>query len=286
MKCFNPIHNSMRGLALVTGEGLAKRPSSLAKNLISGKKRLSARNNSGKITVRYRGGGHKKLMRLVDFKRFNVLKDENDKVLSTVVSLEYDPNRSAFLALLESRLSSDEGSVMHHYIVASVGMKVGSNLICARVSSGLDMNEGNSFPLSEIRIGMKIYNVEIKPGSGGVIARSAGSYAELIGRDSGYAMLRLRSGEVRLVPATCFATIGVVSNVEHKNESFAKAGRKRWMGIRPHVRGVAMNPVDHPHGGGEGKTASGRHPVSPWGQLAKGKKTRRKKWSDKLIKSF
>jgi large subunit ribosomal protein L2 len=285
MKFFNPIHNSMRGLAIVTGEGLAKKPSYLARNLISGKKRLSARNNSGKITVRYRGGAHKRLMRLVDFKRFNVLKDENDKVLSTVVSLEYDPNRSAFLALLESRLLSDESNVTYHYIISSVGMKLGSHLICAKISSGLDMNEGNSFPLSEIRIGMKIHNVEIKHGSGGVIARSAGSYAELIGRDSGYAMIRLRSGEVRLVPLNCFATIGIVSNIEHKNESYAKAGRKRWMGIKPHVRGVAMNPVDHPHGGGEGKTASGRHPVSPWGQLAKGKKTRRKKWSDKLIKS-
>ena len=286
MKCFNPIHNSMRGLAIVTGDGLAKKPSYFARNLISGKKRLSARNNSGKITVRYRGGAHKRLMRLVDFKRFNLLKDEYDKVLSTVVSLEYDPNRSAFLALLESRLISDEVNVIHHYIIASAGMKLGSNVICAKISSGLDMNEGNAFPLSEIRIGMKIHNVEIKHGSGGVIARSAGSYAELIGRDSGYAMIRLRSGEVRLVPLNCFATIGIVSNIEHKNESYAKAGRKRWMGIKPHVRGVAMNPVDHPHGGGEGKTASGRHPVSPWGQLAKGKKTRRKKWSDKLIKSF
>jgi large subunit ribosomal protein L2 len=285
-KSFNPVHNSMRGLAIVTGEGLAKKPSEFARDLIVGRKRISARNNAGRITVRYRGGGHKQMMRIVDFKRYDMLKDASDKVISKVISLEYDPNRSAFLALLESHLLSDENNVFYRYIVSSVNMKVGSVISCARASSGLDMHEGNAFPLSEIRIGTKIYNIELKHGSGAVIARSAGSYAELIGRDGGYAMIRLRSGEVRLVPANCFATIGIASNLEHKNENFAKAGRKRWMGIRPHVRGVAMNPVDHPHGGGEGKTSGGRHPVTPWGKPTKGKKTRHKnKWSDKLIKS-
>lgn len=287
MKYFNPVTNSMRGLSLISRDVLAKRPSEKASDLIIGRKRISARNNSGRITVRYRGGAHKKKMRIVDFKRYDMLSSNDDKIVSKVMSIEYDPNRSAFLALLESRNSSDETSVsFYNYIIASSNMKVGDEIICSKIAGDMHMNEGNSFPLSQIRVGLKIYNIELKHGCGAAIARSAGSYAEVIGRDSGYVLLRLRSGEVRLVPEACFATIGVASNIDHKNESFAKAGRKRWMGIRPHVRGVAMNPIDHPHGGGEGKTSGGRHPVTPWGKPTKGKKTRRKKWSDKLIKSF
>jgi len=286
MKYFNPIHNSMRGLSLISREILAKEPSEKAAHLIVGRKRISARNSYGRITVRYRGGGHKKKMRVVDYKRYNVLSSSDDKVVSCVISIEYDPNRSAFLALLESRSLSDENTVFYNYVVASSNMKIGMEIKCAKVASDMEMDEGNAFPLSQIRVGLKVHNVELKHGCGGVIARSAGSYVEVIGKDSGFVLLKLRSGEVRMVPENCFATIGIVSNIDHKNESFAKAGRKRWMGIKPHVRGVAMNPIDHPHGGGEGKTSGGRHPVTPWGKPTKGKKTRKKKWSDKLIKSF
>ncbi len=277
----------MRGLSLIDRDVLAKEPSEKARSLIFGRKRISARNNHGRITVRYRGGAHKKKMRTVDFKRYDALVNADDVVLSKVISIEYDPNRSAFLALLESKSTQDENSVVfYNYIIASTNMKIGAEIICSRVGGDMNMNEGNSFPLSQIRIGLKVFNIELKHGSGAAIARSAGSYAEVVGRDSGFVLLKLRSGEVRLIHEDCFATIGTASNVDHKNESFAKAGRKRWMGIKPHVRGVAMNPIDHPHGGGEGKTSGGRHPVTPWGKPTKGKKTRRKKWSDKLIKSF
>ena len=287
MKYFNPVHNSMRGLCLISRDSLAKEPSEKARGLIFGRKRISARNNAGRITVRYRGGAHKKRMRTVDFKRYNALSHSEDVVVSKVISLEYDPNRSAFLALLESKSSKNESAdIFYNYIIASTNMKIGDEIICSKVGGDMNMNEGNAFPLSQIRIGLKVYNIELKHGSGAVVARSAGSYAEVVGRDSGFVLLKLRSGEVRLIHEDCFATIGIASNVDHKNESLAKAGRKRWMGIRPHVRGVAMNPIDHPHGGGEGKTSGGRHPVTPWGKPTKGKKTRRKKWSDKLIKSF
>ena len=291
MKYFNPVHNSMRGLSLISRDILAKEPSEKARHLIFGRKRIAARNNAGRITVRYRGGAHKKRMRTVDFKRYNALAHIDDNITSKVISIEYDPNRSAFLALLESRSVHNEGddngsSVFYNYIIASTTMRINDEIVCSRVGGDMNMNDGNSVPLSQIRIGLKVYNIELKHGSGAVIARSAGSYAEVVGRDSGFVLLKLRSGEVRLVQEDCFATIGIASNIDHKNESFAKAGRKRWMGIRPHVRGVAMNPIDHPHGGGEGKTSGGRHPVTPWGKPTKGKKTRRKKWSDKLIKSF
>ena len=287
MKYFNPVHNSMRGLCLISRDSLAKEPSEKARGLIFGRKRISARNNAGRITVRYRGGAHKKKMRTVDFKRYNALSHNEDIVVSKVISLEYDPNRSAFLALLESKSSKNESAdIFYNYIIASTNMKIGDEITCSKIGGDMNMNEGNAFPLSQIRIGLKVYNIELKHGSGAVVARSAGSYAEVVGRDSGFVLLKLRSGEVRLIHEDCFATIGIASNIDHKNESLAKAGRKRWMGIRPHVRGVAMNPIDHPHGGGEGKTSGGRHPVTPWGKPTKGKKTRRKKWSDKLIKSF
>jgi large subunit ribosomal protein L2 len=286
MKQFNPVNNSMRNLILTDRSLLAKKPASVAKSsgLITGKSRISARNNNGHITVRYRGGGHKKLARLVDFKSYNLLASKDDRIISEVVSIEYDPNRSAFLALLKSHTTAEPNKIYYRYVIASSGMKIGSAFICTRNPLISDMIEGSTFPLSQIRIGTKVFNIELKHGSGGVIARSAGAYAELIGVDGEHVMLRLISGETRLVPSDCFATIGVVSNLDHKNQSFSKAGRKRWMGIKPHVRGVAMNPVDHPHGGGEGKTSGGRHPVTPWGKPTKGKKTRHKrKLSDKLI---
>ena len=276
----------MRGLALASSEILAKQPSELARSLIKGRKRISARNNAGRITVRYRGGGHKRLNRTVDFKRYDTLKGENDRISSRVISIEYDPNRSASLALLESSSSLNSSEIFYKYIICPINISVGSSINCSMTSDGLDMQEGNSFPLSQIRVGTKVHNIELKHGSGGVIARSAGAYAELMSHDSGYAMLKLSSGEIRMIPAACFATVGIVSNLEHKNENLAKAGRRRWAGIKPHVRGVAMNPVDHPHGGGEGKTSGGRHPVTPWGKPTKGKKTRHvKRRSEKLIKS-
>lgn len=230
----------------------------------------------------------KKKMRIVDYKRYNALIDNEDSVISKVISIEYDPNRSAFLALLKSKNIKDTNSdsSFYSYIIASLNMKIDDEIICSMIGGDMNMNEGNSFPLSQIRIGLKVYNIELKHGSGGIIARSAGSYAEVVGKDSGFVLLKLKSGEMRLVSGDCFATIGIASNIDHKNQRFAKAGRKRWMGVKPHVRGVAMNPIDHPHGGGEGKTSGGRHPVTPWGKPTKGKKTRRKKWSDKLIKSF
>lgn len=238
------------------------------KPLLSSKKRTSARNNLGKITVRHRGGGHKRHYRIVDFKRDKV------GIPGKVATLEYDPNRSARIALINYA----DGE--KRYIIAPAGLQVGQSIVSGPES---DILTGNALPIKNIPLGTMIHNIELKPGKGGQMARSAGSFAQLVARDTGMAQLRLPSGEIRLVSVDCMATIGQVGNTEHENVSVGKAGRTRWKGIRPTVRGVAMNPVDHPHGGGEGRTSGGRHPVTPWGKGTKGTKTRSKKKKNKLI---
>lgn len=232
-------------------------------------KRKSGRNNYGRITVRHRGGGHKKLYRIIDFKR------DKDNIPAKVKTIEYDPNRSARIALL----SYSDGE--YRYIIAPIGLKVGDTVLSG---SDADIKPGNSLKLKDIPVGTIVHNVEMRPGKGGQLARSAGTYAQLLSKEGAYCHLRLPSGEIRLVLAECKATIGQVSNPEHENIKIGKAGRARWFGVRPTVRGVAMNPIDHPHGGGEGKTSGGRHPVSPWGMPTKGYKTRKKnKPSNKYI---
>ena len=238
------------------------------KPLLSSKKRTSARNNLGKITVRHRGGGHKRHYRIVDFKR------DKAGIPGKVATLEYDPNRSARIALINYA----DGE--KRYIIAPAGLQVGQSIVSGPES---DILTGNALPIKNIPLGTMIHNIELKPGKGGQMARSAGSFAQLVARDTGMAQLRLPSGEIRLVSVDCMATIGQVGNAEHENVSIGKAGRTRWKGIRPTVRGVAMNPVDHPHGGGEGKTSGGRHPVTPWGQPTRGYKTRNNKRTDKFI---
>lgn len=223
------------------------------------------RNNHGRITVRHRGGGAKRRYRLVDFKR------TKRDVVGTVEYIEYDPNRTAFIA----RVLYKDGH--RQYILAPQGLTKGGQVIAAEQA---DVKPGNAMPLKSIPLGTMVHNIELKPGKGGQIARSAGSSVQLLGRVDGYAQLKLSSGEMRRVPELCFATIGAVSNPDHSNISVGKAGRKRWLGIRPTVRGVAMNPVDHPHGGGEGRTSGGRHPVSPWAKPTKGAKTRKNKRTD------
>jgi large subunit ribosomal protein L2 len=220
------------------------------------------------VTSRHIGGGHKKRYRFVDFKRRTLGQ-------AVVERLEYDPNRTAFLALI--RYKSD-GELA--YIIAPQRLAVGDV-----VESGeqADIRPGNALPLQSIPVGTIVHNVEMKPGKGAQMSRAAGAYAQIVGKDAGYALMRLRSGEVRLVRADCYATVGAVSNPDHQNQNDGKAGRSRWKGRRPHVRGVAMNPVDHPHGGGEGRTSGGRHPVSPWGQSAKGNRTRNNKSTNKFI---
>jgi large subunit ribosomal protein L2 len=239
------------------------------KSLVEPVKKKGGRNNSGRITTRHKGGGHKRRYRVVDFKR------TKDAVPAKVVSIEYDPNRSANIALLHYA----DGAKA--YILAPARLRVG-----ATVESGptADIRPGNALPLQAIPTGTLVHNVELKPGQGGKMARSAGSGVQLVGKDEGYAVLRLPSGELRRVPLACRATVGQVGNVDHENISGGKAGRSRWRGKRPTVRGSAMNPVDHPHGGGEGKSKGGRHPVTPWGVPTLGKRTRRKhKESDRLI---
>jgi large subunit ribosomal protein L2 len=220
------------------------------------------------VTARFIGGGHKRTYRVVDFKRRKL------DVSATVERLEYDPNRSAFIALVRY----DDGELS--YILAPQRLAVGDKVIAG---ASVDVKPGNAMPLSAMPIGTIVHNVELKPGKGGQVARSAGAYVQLVGRDQGMAILRLNSGEQRLVHGSCFATIGAVSNPDHANINDGKAGRTRWRGKRPHNRGVTMNPVDHPHGGGEGRTSGGRHPVSPWGKPTKGKRTRSNKSTDKFI---
>ncbi len=266
LKHFRPVTPSLRQLVIVDRKELWKgKP---VKALTEGLHKTGGRNNTGRVTVWSRGGGHKRRYRAIDFKR------RRFDVPATVERLEYDPNRSAFIALI--RYEDDELS----YILAPQRLKPGD-----RVVSGerVDIVPGNAMPLRNIPVGTVIHNVEMKPEKGGQIARSAGAYVQLIGKDAGYALLRLSSGEQRMVHAACMATIGAVSNPDHQNINLGKAGRKRWLGRRPVVRGVAMNPVDHPHGGGEGRTSGGRHPVTPWGVPTKGKRTRSNKATDRLI---
>ncbi len=238
------------------------------KPLLVAKPRKAGRNNTGRITVRHHGGGNKVKYRIIDWKRCR--KD----VEGVVTSVEYDPNRTAFISLVKY-VDGDR-----RYVLATDGVKVGTKIIA---SAEADIKAGNSLPLKKIPAGTTIHSVEMRPGSGAKLVRSAGASATLVGRIERYAQIRMPSGELRLIPEDCYATIGTVSNADHMNVSIGKAGRNRWKGIRPTVRGVAMNPVDHPMGGGEGRTSGGRHPCSPWGQLAKGYKTRKVKPSDKFI---
>jgi large subunit ribosomal protein L2 len=266
LKQFNPTSPARRGLVLVDRSELFKgKPE---KSLVEGLTKSGGRGGGGRIAVRFRGGGAKRLYRLVDFKR------RKWDVPATVERLEYDPNRTAFIALI--RYADGELA----YILAPQRLKTGDEIIAGEK---VDLKPGNASPLRGLPIGSMIHNIEMKPGKGGQIARSAGAYAQLVGRDAGYAQIRLNSGELRMVPDGCMATVGAVSNQDHMNEVLGKAGRVRHKGRRPHVRGVAMNPVDHPHGGGEGKTSGGRHPVTPWGRPTKGHKTRSNKATNKFI---
>ena len=266
LKQFKPVTPSLRGTVLVDRSGLWKgKP---VKGLTVGKSSSGGRNNHGHITVRFRGGGHKRSYRLVDFKR------RKFGVPATVERLEYDPNRSAWIALI--RYADGELS----YILAPQRLKAGDTVISG---ARADIKPGNAMPLGAIPVGTIIHNIEMKPGAGGKIARAAGTYAQLVGKDAGYAQIKLSSGELRIVRAECMASIGAVSNPDNSNQQIGKAGRMRWLGRRPHNRGVAMNPIDHPHGGGEGRTSGGRHPVTPWGKPTKGAKTRRNKRTDGLI---
>ncbi|MCK4547759.1 MAG: 50S ribosomal protein L2 [Candidatus Eisenbacteria sp.] len=239
------------------------------KSLLRPKKRSSGRNNQGRITAWQRGGGHKRHIRIVDFRR------DKDGIPAKVASIEYDPNRSARLALLHY-VDGEK-----RYIVAPVGVGVGDRLMSG--TKDVEIRSGNCLPLSRIPLGTFVHAVELVPGKGAQMARAAGTYVQLSAREGKYAYLRMPSGEVRIVPVQCRATVGQVGNVDHENISLGKAGRSRWLGRRPNVRGVAMNPVDHPMGGGEGRSSGGRHPVSPWGKKSKGMKTRRKKLSDRYI---
>ncbi len=266
LKTYKPTTPSRRQLVLVDRSALWKgKP---VKTLTEGLARKGGRNNVGRITARRIGGGHKRTLRKIDFKRTKF------DVRATVERLEYDPNRSAFIALL--RYEDGEQA----YILAPQRVRPGDTVIAGE---RVDVKPGNAMPMRNIPVGTIIHNVEMKPGKGGQIARAAGAYVQLVGKDAGYALLRVASGEQRMVRAECMATIGAVSNPDNKNIKLGKAGRKRWMGKRPSVRGVAMNPVDHPHGGGEGRTSGGRHPVTPWGKPTKGKRTRSNKQTDRYI---
>jgi large subunit ribosomal protein L2 len=265
LKSFKPVTPGRRGLVLVSRKDLWKgKP---VKSLTEGLTKSGGRNNHGRITARRMGGGHKRRYRLVDFKRTRA-------GVATVERIEYDPNRTAFIALI--RYEDDALS----YILAPQRLAVGDKV---EAGEKVDVRPGNAMPLRSIPVGTIVHNVEMKPRKGGQIARAAGSYVQLVGRDAGYALLKLGSGEVRMVPADCMATVGAVSNPDQQNINLGKAGRSRWLGKRPSVRGVAMNPVDHPHGGGEGRTSGGRHPVTPWGKPTKGARTRNNKKSDALI---
>jgi large subunit ribosomal protein L2 len=258
LKNFKPVTSTRRHLVLVDHSALYKgKP---VKKLTVGLTGNGGRNNFGRITARRRGGGHKRKYRLIDFKR------QKYDVAATVERIEYDPNRTAFIALI----TYTDGE--QNYILAPQRLGVGDQVVSGQRA---DIKPGNAMPLNSIPVGTIIHNIEMKPGKGGQIARSAGTYAQLIGRDAGYAQLKLTSGELRMVRGECMATIGAVSNPDQANIKIGKAGRKRWLGKRPSVRGVAMNPVDHPHGGGEGRTSGGRHPVTPWGKPTKGKRTRK-----------
>ena len=266
LKNFNPVTPSLRGTILVDRSELWKgKP---VKGLTVGKSSTGGRNNHGHITSRFRGGGHKRTYRVIDFKR------RKFGVAATVERLEYDPNRTAFIALIKY----SDGELA--YILAPQRLRAGDSVVAAPRA---DIKPGNAMPLAAIPVGTSVHNVEMKPGAGGKMARAAGQYAQLVGKDAGYAQVKLMSGELRVVRGECMATIGAVSNPDNANVQIGKAGRQRWLGRRPHNRGVVMNPVDHPHGGGEGRTSGGRHPVTPWGKPTKGYKTRVNKRTDRLI---
>jgi large subunit ribosomal protein L2 len=266
LKKYVPVTPSSRELVLVDKSSLWKgRPE---KKLTFGLTKTGGRNNYGRITTRHIGGGHKKLYRIIDFSRKKV------DIEAVVERIEYDPNRTAFIALIV--YADGERS----YIICPDGLKEGDSIVSGKQS---DIKVGNALPFLYIPVGTIVHNIEIKPGTGGKLARSAGSYAQLVSKDGGYAQIRMNSGEIRLVSVDSYATIGYVSNLDHKNVNYGKAGRKRWLGVRPTVRGVAMNPIDHPHGGGEGRTSGGRHPVTPWGKPTKGKKTRKNKFTSVFI---
>jgi large subunit ribosomal protein L2 len=267
LKNFNPTTPSLRGTVLIDRSGLWKgKP---IKGLTEGKSHSGGRNNHGRITVRFRGGGHKQSYRIVDFKR-----RANWGMPATVERIEYDPNRTAFIALV--KYTNNEIA----YIIAPQRLKVGDVVVA---SDKADIKPGNAMPLGAIPVGTVIHNIELKPGAGAKVARSAGTFAQLVGKDAGLAQVKLMSGEVRTVRSECVASIGAVSNADNSNQDLGKAGRSRWMGRKPHNRGVTMNPVDHPHGGGEGRTSGGRHPVTPWGKPTKGAKTRNNKRTDRNI---
>jgi large subunit ribosomal protein L2 len=266
LKSYKPITPSLRQLVIVDRSDLYK--GEPVKALTEGLNQSGGRNNTGRITTRFRGGGHKRAYRIVDFKR------RKFDMTATVERLEYDPNRSAFIALIKYA----DGELA--YILAPQRLAVGDAVVSGVV---VDVKPGNAMQVGNMPVGTIVHNIELKPGKGGQIARSAGTYAQIVGRDQGYVIVRLNSGEQRLVLGTCLATVGAVSNPDHMNISIGKAGRSRWLGRRPHNRGVAMNPIDHPHGGGEGRTSGGRHPVTPWGKPTKGKKTRKNKTTTKFI---
>ena len=266
MKNFNPVTASLRGTVLIDRSDLWKgKP---VKGLTEGKNHTGGRNNHGRITSRFRGGGHKQSYREVDFKRRKV------DMPAAVQRLEYDPNRSAFIALIKYQ----DGELA--YILAPQRLRAGDTVVAG---ARADIKPGNAMPMAAIPVGTIIHNIEMKAGAGGKIARAAGTYAQLVGKDAGYAQIKLKSGELRVVRAECMASIGAVSNPDNMNQKIGKAGRSRWLGRMPHNRGVVMNPVDHPHGGGEGKSSGGRHPVTPWGKPTKGYKTRGNKRTDSLI---
>jgi large subunit ribosomal protein L2 len=266
IKTYNPTSPAMRFRTSLSNEELSKdRP---LKKLTESKQRISGRNNKGHLTIRHRGGGHKKLYRIIDFRR------DKKEIPAKVVSLEYDPNRTARIALL----AYADGE--KRYILAPNGLAVGSSVVAGEKA---DILVGNALPLKNIPLGTMIHNIELRMGKGGQLARSAGTAAQLLAKEAGYAQIKMPSGETRMVHLDCYATIGQVGNLNSENVSIGKAGRTRWLGIRPTVRGVAMNPIDHPHGGGEGRTSGGRHPVSPWGLPTKGKKTRNNKRTQRFI---
>jgi large subunit ribosomal protein L2 len=267
LKTYNPTSEGRRTLITTDRSDLWKgKP---VKTLTEGLSKSGGRNNRGRITAFHRGGGHKRSYRMIDFKRVKF------DAVGTVERLEYDPNRTAWIALIKY----EDGELA--YIVAPQRLSAGDKVVSSM--NTVDVKPGNAMPLERMPVGTIVHNIELKPRKGGQVARSAGAYAQYVGRDSGWAILRLNSGEQRRVHGTCLATVGAVSNQDHSNTSLGKAGRSRWLGRKPVTRGVAMNPIDHPHGGGEGRTSGGRHPVTPWGKPTKGKKTRSNKATDKFI---
>lgn len=266
IKAYNPVTPSRRFLTQVDFKELSKKKP--PRGLVESKSATGGRNSYGRITSRFRGGGHKRRYRLIDFRR-----DKRD-IEGKIASVEYDPNRTARIALVHYK----DGE--KRYILAAVGMKPGDSVIA---SESADIQIGNALPLKKIPAGTNVHNIEVKVNGGGKMARSAGAMVQLVGFEGGNAQLRMPSGEIRVVSDDCWATVGQVGNLDHENIVYGKAGRMRWLGFRPHNRGVSMNPVDHPLGGGEGKTSGGRHPVTPWGKKTKGKKTRNSKRTDRFI---